>query len=122
MIRLSSSLRVESNLLPLLAQRCPAAARRAVRASTFSVQANARRFVPVDTGALRNSLQASFDRGGLVGYVATNLDYAAPQEYGFRHWLSGVFVAAQPYLRPAALLERLLFIRRLMRELAGSLR
>lgn len=57
----------------------------------------ARQTVPVDTGALKQSLNLDVDKKGFdaVATVGTPLDYAAEVEYG-----SGS-KSPQPYLRPA---------------------
>jgi HK97 gp10 family phage protein len=63
----------------------------------LTVQNEARRRAPVDTGRLRSSITFTLDtdRRGLVARVGTNVDYAAHVEFGTRH------SRAQPYLRPA---------------------
>ncbi len=62
--------------------------------------AHARYAVPVDTGALRESLQVvKTERGHAFG---SDLDYAAPVELGYRHAKTGRFIPPQPFLRPAA--------------------
>lgn len=68
-----------------------AAASPAVRAvvTTIAVMVEraARRRAPVDTGRLRNSIthRVRSGRYGPVAEVGTNLDYAAPQEFGTVH-------------------------------------
>lgn len=63
----------------------------------LSVQNLARAIVPVDTGRLRSSIQASkgSDGDGVYADIGTNVYYAAFVEFGTIH------MAAQPYLRPA---------------------
>ena len=66
----------------------------------LTVQNEARRLCPVDTGRLRASIimkQGATNRGPYVE-VGTNVSYAAFVEYGTQH------SPAQPYLRPALLL------------------
>lgn len=57
----------------------------------------ARQSVPVDTGALKQSLNLEVDKKGFdaVATVGTPLDYAAAVEYGTAS------TSPQPYLKPA---------------------
>lgn len=61
------------------------------------VQNNARMLAPVDTGRLRSSITATKGSDGTGAYVdiGTNVEYAAYVEFGT------IYMAAQPYLRPA---------------------
>lgn len=64
-----------------------------------TVQNEARRLCPVDTGRLRSSIthQVRTDPRGVVARVGTNVVYAPFIELGTR------FAEAQPFLRPALL-------------------
>lgn len=64
---------------------------------TIQVERDAKRLCPVDTGRLRASIThaLSRDERGLVGFVGTNVVYAARVEFGTR------YMRAQPFLRPA---------------------
>lgn len=66
----------------------------AVRKSAADVEARAKVRAPVDTGALKNSIQAR-PVDELTSEVVVGVDYAAHQEFGT------VKMAAHPYLRPA---------------------
>lgn len=55
---------------------------------------DARRFVPVDTGHLRSTIEVEPPNGETIRVVA-GADYAAYVEQGTRH------MSAQPYLAPA---------------------
>lgn len=61
----------------------------------------AKKYCPVDTGRLRNSIShAEGDEEG-TEVIGTNVEYAAPVEMG--HILpNGKFVQPKPFLRPAA--------------------
>lgn len=60
----------------------------------------ARSIVRVDTGELRESIQAEPEEGG--GWVfGSDVEHAPFIEEGFRHAGSGEFVGPFPYLRPA---------------------
>lgn len=54
----------------------------------------ARDLVPVDTGALRESITLKVEESEAT--ISSSLEYAAPVEYGTSRQ------AAQPYMRPAA--------------------
>lgn len=81
----------------------------AVGASTFAVAQRARALVPVDTGTLRSSIEASRVVSGLVGRVGVSKDayYWRFVEFGT------VRQAARPFFRPAAEEERGVFIQRM---------
>lgn len=93
MVRISVA--IVSNKLPGLAARAKAGVGAAVAKAVADVEAQAKVRAPVDTGALRNSIQGSMT-GDTEGQVATGVNYAGYVEYGTRH------AAAQPYLTPAA--------------------
>lgn len=67
-------------------------ARRAVR-----VDNTAKRLCPVDTGRLRASItwRLEHDAQGLLAVIGTNVEYAPHVEFGT------IYMAAQPFLRPA---------------------
>lgn len=66
----------------------------------LTVQNEARRLCPVDTGRLRASIIATNGQDGRGPFVkvGTNVSYGPFVEYGTSH------SAAQPYLRPALLI------------------
>ena len=66
------------------------------------VQAQAKALAPKDTGALIQSIGVDKALGGTsaTASVATDKEYAAYQEYGTSK------MAAQPYMRPAALIAK----------------
>lgn len=110
------AVRVVSNHFPALVQRSPVAASAAVHAEAFAIEADAKRFVPVDTGALRSSLHTIAPAGSLTAAVGTNVDYGFYQEYGTGR------MAAQPFLRPAAILGQARFPTRVKNAIAGLTR
>jgi len=69
--------------------------RRIIATTSFEIQSDAKRSVPVDTGRLRNSLRIKFDNGGLTGTIGTNVFYAPFVEFGTKRQRS------KPYLFPA---------------------
>jgi HK97 gp10 family phage protein len=66
-----------------------------LRKSVRVVRGKAVLLSPVDLGNLRASIYDYVDVMGPEGYVGSNVEYAAYQEYGTK------FMDAQPYLRPA---------------------
>lgn len=66
-----------------------------------AVLPEARRLVPVKTGALRDSLAVGTERDGtvVIGYVEAGEPYAPYVEFGSTRW--GEHRPARPYLRPA---------------------
>jgi HK97 gp10 family phage protein len=69
---------------------------------SLEVLADATRLVPVDTGALRESLDREVDGAALVARIGSNLNYAGYVEYGTEK------MDAEPYLRPALYRKRAL--------------
>ena len=93
---------VSDNRFPRIAAALPGATSQVVRKTTFDIQALAQVLVPVDTGALKNSI--SVEVGDTEGVVYTNMAYAARIEFGFvgADSLGRVYnQAPQPYLTPA---------------------
>lgn len=57
---------------------------RGIKKATIKVQGDAKLLAPVDTGRLRNSIQAETKEigGKVVGHIFTNLEYAPYVEFG----------------------------------------
>jgi len=89
-------LEVKSNRFPEIVGQMREKASAAVRATAFSVEGIAKTKVAVDTGNLKNSIQAQVSDDPLSAEVATNVEYAVYQEYGTYK------MAAHPYMTPAA--------------------
>lgn len=81
---------------PQIAAAMPERAGQVVRKASFDVEGQAKNRVPVDTGALKNSISTEFEDGGLTGIIAPHMEYAAYVEYGTKR------MSAQPYMTPAA--------------------
>lgn len=87
-----AEVRLESRI-PALAGAVGGRAKQRVHLVALTALAKAQELVPVDTGALRDSLfVAPTDDGEVIG---SDLDYALFVELGTVH------MAAQPYLTPA---------------------
>lgn len=69
-----------------------------------AIAKDAKRYVPVLTGYLRDHI--GHERIGPGGIVYADAAYAAAVERGHVHHRSGTHVAAQPYLRPAVYKHR----------------
>lgn len=100
---MSKRVRIVYNHLPRLRGEMRDAAARAVARAAHDVEAAAKQRAPVDTGALRNSIQTWFD-GDLRAFIAPHVEYAIYVEYGTRR------MAARPYMAPAAEQVRPAFI------------
>lgn len=72
--------------------------KQAVTKSTLSIETNAKKRAPVDTGNLRSSIQG--EAKGLEGEVTATAEYAPFVEFGTRNMQS------QPFMGPAAEEER----------------
>lgn len=80
----------------------PLKASAAIRKTAFDIEATAKTFVPVDTGATKNSIHASaadgrpLGAGSLVADIGPTTDYAPHLEYGT------VNMAPHAFMGPAA--------------------
>ena len=90
---MSLVLRVTSNRFPEIGSALESRVEMVVKKSTLDVEANAKAFVPVDTGFLKNAIGSEVI--GTSGVVNVGAEYAIFVEYGTR------FMSAQPYLNPA---------------------
>jgi HK97 gp10 family phage protein len=98
---------------PRLAAALAPAAREIVQETIFAIETGAKIKCPVDTGALRASIQSEMT-GETAGQVATNIEYSKFVEYGTSR------MAAQPWLTPAAEYERRHFMKK-MQDLESRL-
>jgi HK97 gp10 family phage protein len=85
---------VKTNLAGSLAANLQRELDRAVRETAFAIEAEAKQRAPVDTGALRASIQAGAD------HVAVGMEYGPHVEFGT------VEQSAQPFLTPAVEAQR----------------
>lgn len=85
-----------------------------IQRATYAVEADAKKRAPVDTGALRNSIQSSFP-SAKTGVVSAGVEYAPYVEFGTIH------NRPQPFLLPSlrAVMPKL---RMQMRAIGGKLR
>lgn len=106
---------IQFNKFPEIAAALPGKTKAVVAKASFDVEGQAKNRVPVDTGALKNSINTEFERDGLLGIVAPHTDYALFVELGTRRQ------SAQPYMIPAADAVRPAFIaacKRMLEDLA----
>jgi HK97 gp10 family phage protein len=83
------------NHFPEIARKMPVACGRIVQETLFEIETFAKIVVPVDTGALRASIQTEMD-SQTSGSVFTNQEYAHFVELGTSK------MPARPYMTPAA--------------------
>jgi len=81
--------------LPELQGQMRQRAGQAIRKAALDIEARAKAIVPVDTGNLKNSIQAQKEKE-FTWIVGTHVEYAPYVEYGTYK------MAARPYLGPAA--------------------
>lgn len=93
---MSVTISVTFNRFPEIAAALPGQTQAVVRKASFDVEGQAKNRVPVDTGALKNSISTEFEDGGLTGIIAPHMEYATFVEFGTRR------MSAQPYMTPAA--------------------
>lgn len=93
---MSVTISVTFNRFPEIAAALPEQTSAVVRKASFDVEAHAKNRVPVDTGALKNSISTEFEDRGLTGIIAPHTEYATFVEFGTRR------MSAQPYMTPAA--------------------
>lgn len=83
------------NHIPRIKAAVPGNLERTVRGAALQCETYAKDIVPVDTGALKNSIQAK-PESPQVWEVAPHTEYAIYVEFGTYK------MRAQPYMRPAA--------------------
>ena len=86
---------IRFNRFPQMAEKVHDAVSDIVRKTALDVEGQAKIFVPVDTGALKNSIDVQME-GDLTAVIAPHTEYAAFIEFGTSK------MAAQPYMTPAA--------------------
>lgn len=102
---------VKSNRLPQIIATFPAKVDALVGKAALDIEAQAKTFAPVDTGTLKNSIQAI--KIGLAHWkVVVGVHYGAYVEWGT------VKMAAQPFLQPAVNIVRPAFLAALKRVTA----
>jgi len=94
MTGLEFTVEVQHNRIPDILRKLPREIDRQVEHVAHMGVELAQSIVRVDTGALRASITSRRITDGYT--IGSDLDYAAPQEYGTRH------MTGRPYLRPAA--------------------
>jgi HK97 gp10 family phage protein len=79
--------------------------KKVIKANGAELQQRAMRDAPVDTGALKRSIQLDIRDGGMSAHVNPTQHYAPYLEYGTR------FMAPRPFLRQNFFFQRYQFIR-----------
>ena len=93
---MSVTISVTFDRFPEIAATMPERTSQVVRKAAFDIEGQAKNRVPVDTGALKNSISTEFEDGGLTGIIAPHMEYATFVEFGTKR------MSAQPYMLPAA--------------------
>lgn len=88
---------VVQSRVPQVTRQVQERAALAVGKAALDIEAQAKRFAPVDTGLLRNSI-GSHRLDDYQWEVVSPVHYSVFQEYGTR------FMRAQPYMTPATVL------------------
>lgn len=70
-------------------------AKEVIKEATLKTERDAKLLAPVDTGYMRNSIQSTFEEGGLKGIVTANAEYSIFLEFGTSRQ------PAQPFLFPS---------------------
>jgi HK97 gp10 family phage protein len=94
MAGIAITVKIDRAILDEIAQKVPNATAGGVEMAAHNIGDWADRIVPVDTGALQDSIEEW--GSGDVWYVHADTEYAGNVEYGTSR------MAAQPYMRPAA--------------------
>lgn len=110
---MASTVSIVYNKFPDIAAKLPREVKTIVQETLYAIESTAKIRCPVDTGALRASIQSEMtsETGGQVG---TNILYSIFVEYGTSRQ------GAQPYMTPAAESERPKFMRA-MKDLESRL-
>ena len=104
---------IRHNKIPKLVGEARERAARAVMEAAYHGETQAKDVVPVDTGYLKNSIQARRESDFAWHFGSWNVEYNAYVEFGTRR------MRAQPYMRPAAEAVRPWFMQR-MRDITGN--
>ncbi len=105
---------ITRNDLGLISEQMAQKFRTLVKKTTFDVEAAAKIKCPVDTGALRSSIQSDFENDGMTGVIAVGMEYGPHVEFGTDRQ------RAQPYLTPAVEDNRTPFLEGVARILQGN--
>lgn len=88
---------IKFNHFPQLAEKAHKAVSEIVRKAALDVEGQAKTVVPIDTGALHNSIDVKME-GDLTAIIGPHTDYAVYVEFG----APKINHRAQPYMTPAA--------------------
>ncbi len=94
-MNMSLTIKLEFNRFPEIAEALPVETGEIVKETAYEIEGEAKVRAPVDTGALRASIETSHP-ARTRSEVATGVEYGVYQEYGT------VKMPAQPFMTPAA--------------------
>lgn len=100
---ISATIEVKFDNLPKLTPALNRRVEQIVEGAAFACEGQAKAFAPVDTGTLRNSIQAS-PESPKSWIVAVGVDYGVHQEFGTGR------IPAHPYMTPATENVRPIFL------------
>ena len=95
MMRFDATVRVEDARLRALFAKLRPGLVAVVAIAAHNVEGRAKELVPVDTGATKNSIQPTFQSGGLAARIGPTTTYAPFLEFGTHR------MRARPFLIPA---------------------
>jgi HK97 gp10 family phage protein len=93
-INITVSVNIDTGPLDSLTAALPGNAKKAIMEGAYMVEGDAKQFAPVDTGALRNSIETEEGKG-ISAIVHDGVEYGKYQEFGTYK------MAAQPFMIPA---------------------
>lgn len=105
---------ITRNQLGLISEQMAQKFRLLVKKTSYDVEALAKVRCPVDTGALRSSIQTTIENDGMTGVIAVGMEYGPHVEFGTDRQ------RAQPYLTPAVEDQRAPFLEGVARILQGE--
>lgn len=112
---INPTIEVRLNNLPKITAALTPSVAAEIQRAAFQCEALAKSLAPVDTGLLRNSIQAE-EEGQLSWIVGPHTDYAAHVEFGTHR------MPARPYLTPAVEQVRPHFMQRMNQVVEESAR
>src|SRR5688572_29759436 len=94
---------VDTRGLQQFAKLFPARVASAINNANSSMQSLATQLAPEKSGELKESIHISKRATATDLHATTSADaeHAAPQEFGFHHYISGEFIPGQPFMIPA---------------------
>jgi HK97 gp10 family phage protein len=93
-VNINVTVTIDTSPLDALNTALPGRAKVAIMKGAYMVESDAKQFAPVDTGALRNSIETT-EGNGISAIVRDGVEYGKYQEFGTMK------MPAQPFMIPA---------------------